>query len=158
MPRPRKHRFIEIEPDIVYFKPQGTPLSKIKEIALPLDEFECIRLGDYLKMNQNDAAKMMGIHQSTFQRTLAKAREKIADCLVNGKAIKIEGGRYIMMGRGRQSGSGAGRGAGRGLGFGGPDNCKCPKCGHEVPHQRGIPCIQTKCPECGTMMIGSFRA
>jgi len=38
--------------------------------------------------------------------------------------------------------------------FGGPEgNCKCPNCNYEQIHQLGTPCAQTKCPECGTMMV-----
>lgn len=49
-----------------------------------------------------------------------------------------------------------GRGSGRraGQGGGGVDTCICPKCGHEEPHQRGTPCTEKSCPECGTTMIG----
>ena len=40
------------------------------------------------------------------------------------------------------------------LGIGGTDTCVCPNCGHQVPHERGIPCNKIKCPKCGTPMIG----
>lgn len=50
-----------------------------------------------------------------------------------GREIKQSGG------RGRQPG---------GFGLGPSGNCVCPKCGKKVPHQRGIPCYEQKCPEC----------
>ncbi len=53
-------------------------------------------------------------------------------------------------GRGRGTGGGKGQGGGQGLGPGG--NCVCPKCGYEEPHERGQPCYEKKCPECGTRM------
>ena len=52
-------------------------------------------------------------------------------------------------------GRGAGMGRGRmgGFGLGPSGECVCPKCGFRVPHQRGIPCFQHKCPQCGTPMV-----
>jgi hypothetical protein len=59
------------------------------------------------------------------------------------------------MGRGR--GLGMGGGGGRGMGGGqarGPNGyCVCPNCSTKVPHQRGVPCFQVKCPKCGTLMV-----
>lgn len=163
MARPKKCRFVEIEPDVTYFKPMAVPIAKLEEVILNVDEVEAVRLSDILKMHQIDAASQMGFHQSTFHRILVKAREKIADAIVNGKAIKIEGGVYKMpggdgrgpMGGGFGRGAGASRGAGMGRrgGFGGPQNCRCPKCNKVIPHQRGLPCTQMKCPDCGIAMI-----
>ena len=157
MVRPRKQRIIEYKPTVTYFKPQAIPLSNLEEIILTVDELECIRLSDVCKMNQTHAAHKMGFHQSTFQRTLAKARQKIGDAIVNGKAIRIQGGEYIMPGGNGQGSAGFGRGGmgrGRGVGFGAaPDKCKCPACGHEELHTRGQPCVQMKCPKCGAQMI-----
>jgi len=56
------------------------------------------------------------------------------------------------MSKGR--GFGRGRG-GAGQGIGGPSSCICPKCGYIVPHTRGIPCTTLKCPECGSVLVGS---
>jgi predicted DNA-binding protein (UPF0251 family) len=160
MVRPKKKRTVGHEPKATYFKPRAVPLSELEEITMTIDELETLRLSNLEKMNQADAAKKMEIHQSTFQRTLMSAREKITDALVNGKAIKIEGGEYTMPGGdgtgpiGRGPGRfGRGRGLGRGLsnaGIGGV--CTCASCGTEIPHVRGQPCNQQKCPKCGTMM------
>jgi len=159
MVRPRKIKIVNFEPDVTYFKPRAVPLSQLKEVNLTIDELETLRLSNLKRMSQADSAKKMKIHQSTFQRTLLRAREKITDALVNGKAIKIHGGEYKMP---RGDGTGP---IGRGLGgraakgrMGGPlaagpgGICKCPKCGHEKAHIRGQPCNQNKCPKCGTIM------
>ena len=54
-------------------------------------------------------------------------------------------------GRGQDpSGKGRGMGGGRGLGPGG--DCVCPNCGKKLPHKRGTPCFEIKCPKCGTVM------
>ena len=54
------------------------------------------------------------------------------------------------MGRGIGQGDGKGRGGGFAAGPGG--SCVCPKCGKTPPHQRGVPCLQMTCPDCGTAM------
>ncbi len=63
------------------------------------------------------------------------------------------------LGQGPRTGRGLGRarGAGQGpRGLGGSEVCECPKCGHEEPHKRGIPCTEVKCPKCGTPLRGKF--
>jgi len=165
MVRPRKIKIVNFEPGVTYFKPRAIPLSKLEEVELTLDELETLRLVNIKKLSQEDAAKKMKIHQSTFQRTLTRAREKITDALVNGKAIKIHGGEYKMPGGDGTGPRGLGRGMGRGRGLGqragrmngpfaaGPEGlCKCPKCGHEQKHVRGQPCNQIKCPKCETLL------
>lgn len=153
--RPRKNKLINFEPESTYFKPRGIPLSKLKEVELNLEELEALRLVNLEKLNQIDAAIKMEVHQSTFQRTLTRAREKITDALVNGKSIKINGGNYKMPGRNGTGplGQGKGRGLGRGISNAGPEGmCVCPSCGHEEPHVRGQPCNLKKCSKCNTLM------
>ena len=104
MPRPRIPRRVWFEPFATYYKPAGIPLPSLQEVVLTMDEFESIRLKDYEGLDQTGAAKRMGISQPTFQRIYESARKKIADAIVNGKAIRIEGGPYRMMGRGRGMG------------------------------------------------------
>ncbi len=96
MVRPRKIKIVHHEPSITYFKPRAVPLCNLEEVEITFDELETLRLSNINKLNQADAAKKMGIHQSTFQRTLTRARKKITDALVNGKAIKICGGEYTF--------------------------------------------------------------
>ncbi len=98
MARPRLCRRVGFSPDVTYFKPQGIPLRGLEEVILPVDEFEAVRLKDLLGLEQETAAKKMNISQPTFHRLVLSARKKIADAIVNGKAIKIEGGAYKMAG------------------------------------------------------------
>ena len=79
-------------PDKNYFKPRGIPTVDLEEIVLNLDEFEAIRLADYEQLYQEEAAVKMNISRQTFGRIIESAHKKIADILMNGKALKIEGG------------------------------------------------------------------
>jgi len=109
MPRPRIPRRVWLQPNVTYFKPAGIRMMGLGETILSVDEFEAIRLRDYKGLDQTEAAKKMGISQPTFQRLYESARKKIADALVNGKALRIEGGPYRMMGPGFGRGRGMGR-------------------------------------------------
>ncbi len=97
MPRPFKKKIVEFDPKFTYFKPPGIPLKSIKEIIISFEEFEAMRLKDYEGLSQVESAKKMNIHQSTFQRLLTRARNKILSAFINGYAIKIEGGDYIKL-------------------------------------------------------------
>lgn len=89
MPRPIKPRKIKFDPNVTYFKPRAVPLSKLEEVDLTADELEAVRLHDLGDCNQTSCAKKMKISPSTFQRILASAHRKIAEALIEGKAIKI---------------------------------------------------------------------
>lgn len=92
MPRPPKERRVAFLPTITYYKPAGVPLRQLAEVVLRIDELEAVRLKDLANLEQEECAKLMGVSQSTLQRILTSARAKIADALVMGKAIRIEGG------------------------------------------------------------------
>ena len=94
MPRPPKCRRVAYIPGVNYFKPAGIPLRMLDEVRLSLDEAEAIRLKDLEGLEQEPGAKKMNISRPTFQRVLASARQKIAEALLNGKAIRIEGGNF----------------------------------------------------------------
>ncbi|MBU1939152.1 DUF134 domain-containing protein, partial [Candidatus Micrarchaeota archaeon] len=97
-----------------YFKPRGIPLAELEEVQLSIEETEALRLEFLEKLDKEDAAKKMGVTRTTFWRVLSEAGEKVADALVNGKAIKIEGGDYEI--KGRRAGYGQRRrGRGRGI-------------------------------------------
>jgi predicted DNA-binding protein (UPF0251 family) len=94
MVRPRLCRRVRFNPDVTYFKPRGIPLRKLDETILNVDEFEAVRLKDLERLDQEECAKKMNISQPTFHRLVLSARKKIADAIVNGKAIRIKGGNY----------------------------------------------------------------
>jgi len=99
MPRPFRCRKVRCRPDANYFKPRGIPSDLLEEIDLTMDELEAIRLADLEGKYQEDAAKKVNVSRQTFGNILASAHKKIADVLVNSKALKIEGGVVKMMER-----------------------------------------------------------
>lgn len=96
MPRPCKRRRVGARPNSSYFKPAGIRKVDLEESVLAVDEFEAVRLKDFLNLEQNECAEKMNISQPTFHRLVMSARKKIADAIVNGKAIKIEGGNFTF--------------------------------------------------------------
>ncbi len=96
MPRPIMPRKIRFRTDITYFKPAGVPLRALDEIVLTHDEIEALRLKDVKGLEQSECAKKMGISQPTFFRVIRNARKKSSDAIVNGKAIRIEGGNFSL--------------------------------------------------------------
>ena len=90
--RPKKTRWVKCLPTERCFRPKCVPLSKLEGIYLTIDEFEALRLACLEGLKQERAAKLMKISRPTFSRILTSANKKIADALVNIKAIKIEGG------------------------------------------------------------------
>ena len=128
MPRPLKYRFVEGHPPSDYFKPRGVPLASLEVSVLTLDEFEAVRLADYEGLYQEQAAEKMGISRQTFGKIVESARKKIADALVNSKAIRIEGGVY------RTSRW---------------ERLFCPACDHQWPTAPDS-ARPENCPRCGT--------
>jgi len=92
MPRPFCCRRIAGRPVASVFKPLGVPLRELDEIVMTLDEFEAIRLADLDGLYQEQAAEQMGVSRATFSRIMDSAHRKVADALVHGKALRIEGG------------------------------------------------------------------
>jgi len=90
MARPRLCRRIKFNPEVNYFKPRGIPVRCLEIIEISLEEMEALRLKNLEGLEQTQAAQKMNTSQSTFARILASAHQKIADALINGKAIKIE--------------------------------------------------------------------
>lgn len=96
MVRPKKNRIVAFNPEVSYFKPRGIPMIDLEEVILTVDEREAIRLADLLGMPYEEAGQKMGISRATFGRIIQNARQVIADALINGKAINIEGGTYTL--------------------------------------------------------------
>jgi len=90
MPRPCKRRRVRGRPNSSYFKPAGIRMIELEESVLTMPEFEAIRLVDLTEVPQEEAGKQMQVSQSTLSRVLKSGRKKIADAIVNGKAIKID--------------------------------------------------------------------
>ena len=102
MVRPLKPRCIGADPEAAYFKPRGIPLRELEQVVLTLDEVEALRLKNLEGLEQTEAARKMSVSQSTFQRILTAANGSVADALLNGKAIRIEGGSVYRAGRRRK--------------------------------------------------------
>ena len=83
-------------PGCRYFKPAGVPLRTLQEVELTPDEVEALRLADFEGNYQEEAAAKMNISRPTFSRTVEIARKKVADALVNGKSIRLEGQEQMM--------------------------------------------------------------
>lgn len=96
MGRPKKCRWVEMKPGATFFKPQGIPLRVLEHTVITVDELEALRLADYLELTQEEVAQKMHISRPTVTRMLARARKILADALVHGKAIRIEGGDYHL--------------------------------------------------------------
>jgi len=126
MARPRNCRRVCFMPESNYFKPRGIPLSMIEEVILTVDEFEAVRLADLENLYQEQAAEKMKVSRPTFGRIIDSAHKKVAEALVTGKALKIEGGKFEMAAMRK---------------------FKCYKCQHswDLPYGTGRP---ENCPSC----------
>ncbi len=82
-------------PEVVFFKPAGVPLFRLREVVLALDEFEAIRLADGEGLEHEKAAARMGVSRPTFTRIIRRARKKVAYFLNQGTALRIEGGPVV---------------------------------------------------------------
>ncbi|AGK99776.1 DUF134 domain-containing protein [Desulfoscipio gibsoniae] len=128
MSRPPKCRRVEFMPEMTFFKPAGIPVSELEVIQLTVEELEAIRLKDLLGLEQEGCAEKMGVSRPTYHRILSSARGKVAVALVEGKAIRVEGGHFEMVVR----------------------HFKCFDCGHlwELPCGEGPRGSEITCPQC----------
>lgn len=122
MPRRKCCRRVEALPGCPIYKPAGVPVSLLREVSLTIDEFESLRLADYEGLYQAQAAERMSVSRATFGRIVEAARRKVAEALVEGCALRIEGGEVEMVKR---------------------PACKCAKCGH--PEKGPQACTCAKC-------------
>jgi predicted DNA-binding protein (UPF0251 family) len=96
MPKPKKDRFVLQPPSVVYFKPQGIPMFQLEQVVLGVDEYEALRLVDLEGLQQQEAAERMKVSRATCARILEGAHRKVAEALTTGKAIRIEGGNFVL--------------------------------------------------------------
>lgn len=96
MGRPKKSCLINQLPGTTYFKPRGIPVRELSEVYLPFEGYEAIRLVDRKNLNHSQAAAQMGISRQTFGRILTRARNTVAQALVDGLALHIQGGQYKL--------------------------------------------------------------
>lgn len=89
MARPKIPRQICGSPAQSCFKPNGVPMESLEKVFLEADEFEAIRLVDYQGMQQQQAAVEMGVSRQTLANLVKSARKKVADSLLNGKALMM---------------------------------------------------------------------
>lgn len=92
MTRPKIERIVKVPPRYSSFKPVGVRKMELEIIEMSLDEYEAIRLADFLGLDHAQAAEQMEISRSTFSRLIEKARRKTAEFMVNGKTLNIQGG------------------------------------------------------------------
>ncbi len=126
MPRPEKERIVNSPPLFNSFKPTGLARTNLKTITLSLDEFEAVRLADYSGLDHAEAARMMEISRSTFTRLIEKARRKVAEFIIDGAELKIDGGNIHFRG----------------------NIIKCNSCEHMF--RTDFNKIYTECPACGS--------
>ncbi|OPL07522.1 MAG: hypothetical protein AVO33_05210 [delta proteobacterium ML8_F1] len=96
MSRPTKPRKVEDLPVYTHFKPAGIPFARLEEIDLLIEELEAMRLKDLEELSQEECAQKMGISRQTFQLIIDVARKKVTRALIQGLAIRIEGGNYTL--------------------------------------------------------------
>ncbi|MDF2530479.1 MAG: putative DNA-binding protein [Clostridia bacterium] len=96
MPRPRKWRKVCCLPESNQFGPLNVQIKQEHFITMTVDEYETIRLIDLEGFTQEECANQMNIARTTVQGIYNDARKKLAESLVNGKALRIEGGDYKL--------------------------------------------------------------
>lgn len=182
-PRPHRLRKVSNPPLISGFKPYGVNVmaDRADIIFLHLEEFEAIRLCDFEMLNHDQAARLMDVSRPTLTRIYARARQKMAEAMVLGRQIIIEGGKiyfdsewyscamcgcYFNLPDKQSANSGCplcgntdiegiqqNSGSQSETIMGCLDICYCPVCGVEKRHKAGFPCREEVCPDCGVEMI-----
>ena len=85
-------------PGVTYFKPRAVPLAILEEVTLSVEELEALRLAHKEGLYQQEASARMGVSRATFGRVLNSAHQKVTLALVDGCALRIEGGAFCMTG------------------------------------------------------------
>ena len=124
MSRPKNNRIVHEPPIFTEFKPAGIPGKSLKQIQYTLDEFEAMRLADFMGLTHEEAASEMEVSRSTFSRLIEKSRKKIAEFIIQGKMLTIDGGNIHFR----------------------RNIIQCCDCGHMYKIKIDTP--MTECPEC----------
>jgi predicted DNA-binding protein (UPF0251 family) len=154
MPRPCCLRHIGFQPPARLFQPADRPPCALEQVVLSLDEVEALRLADLEGFYQEQAAAQMKISRPTFSRIVATARRKVADALIHGRALCLEGGVVSMADAAEVPGI---------VGTGSPDPrdnegagpCRCRR---RRDHVVGEAVGSGRCPRCRGSMSGSKRS
>jgi len=96
MPRPKKTRKVCWPPVADTFVPNTVPPWGKGEAILPIEGFEAIRLADFEGLDHETAAQIMNVSRQTFGRILSQARAIVADAIVMGKILRIQGGNFVI--------------------------------------------------------------
>ena len=173
MARPVNRRSIEKPPIMEGFKPFGIPMRDLESVILLFEEYEAVRLADYLSLSHQEAAQQMNVSRPTFTRVYEKARRTLSTALVEGKALLIEGGNYqtndcwnrceqcsklFVCSDEKAVCPFCHKSTVRRLN---PDPsatetivfCICTRCNTKIAHVRGKPCRESQCPSCGARMV-----
>ena len=135
MARPKCPRRVEGQPASNYYKPRGIPLSQLEEQVIEIDELEALRLADANGEYHAQAAAKMNVSRQTFGRIVASARRKVADALVNGKALRITGSAWAVNAKREFRCNECGHAWEMDFGTGRPEGC--PSCGSRDFHRDG---------------------
>jgi predicted DNA-binding protein (UPF0251 family) len=141
--RPVQCRSVGEYPKVTCFLPEGVAPARLENVVLSVDEVESLRLADFEGLYQADAAEKMKVSRQTFGRIIKSARRKVAEALVSGKTICIEGGNIDGSADACEADEHA--------------VCICLHCGYEQPHIPGIPCRTAVCPTCNKLLIRKGR-
>jgi len=136
--RPTQCRSVQDMPKVTCFRPDGISGKVLKSVLLTIDELEAIRLADKEGLYQVEAAVQMSVSRPTFGRILQAAHKKIAEAIIDGKRLCIQGGVVRSLCDSIPTDR--------------PDICVCNECGFELPHLKGEPCRETSCPQCGVSL------
>lgn len=96
MARPHKQRMVHYHPGVRLYKPQGMPRQYLQTVILTVDQLEALRLADFHGISHEEAAVKIGVSRPTFGRIVEAARRTVAEALLQGKAIFIQGGTYTL--------------------------------------------------------------
>ncbi len=130
---PYRKRRVDAPPRFNQFKPAGVPARTLTTITLSVDEYEALRLADYLGLDHTAAGERMMISRPTFSRLIEKARLKVATSIIEGQALSIEGGHVDFVNQ----------------------MYNCEDCGQISAVPAGYPA--SECPECGSERIMPFH-